>query len=71
VTKSPRRGLRKRSGKADTLGMSMHEVICATCGAINQADAEICWRCLAALRKAPAPAAAADGTTKIITRSKA
>jgi predicted amidophosphoribosyltransferase len=27
--------------------MSMHEVICPTCGAINHADGDTCWRCLA------------------------
>lgn len=40
--------------------MSMREAICPTCGAINQRDAETCWRCLAEVhagaepRKAPA-----------------
>jgi len=52
----------------------MHELICATCGAINQADAEICWRCLASVHEPPAAAAEADGTagaTKTVTRSQA
>jgi hypothetical protein len=46
--------------------MSMHEVICPTCGAINQADADDCWRCLAALHTHPATAsvtASASGAT--------
>jgi hypothetical protein len=58
--------------------MSMHEVICATCGAINQAEAEICWRCLASLREVPAAAdaehagsAEGTGTTKTVARPKA
>jgi hypothetical protein len=54
--------------------MSMHEVICATCGAINQADAETCWRCLAAVHEAPAAAAASgsgSASTKTVTRSNA
>jgi hypothetical protein len=51
--------------------MSMHEVICATCGAINQADAEICWRCLASVHETPAAAAEGTGTTKTVTRSQA
>ena len=54
----------------------MHEVICGTCGAINQAGAEICWRCLASIREAPAAAEHAGGTkatgaTRTVTRSKA
>jgi hypothetical protein len=32
--------------------MSMREVICPTCGAINHADADTCWRCLAEVRPA-------------------
>jgi acetone carboxylase gamma subunit len=32
---------------ADTRGMSMHEVICPSCGAINHAEVDTCWRCLA------------------------
>jgi hypothetical protein len=57
--------------------MSMHEVICSTCGAINQADAEICWRCLATIREVTAAAGNAENTggtgsrgTKTVTRSK-
>ena len=36
--------------------MSMHEVICPTCGAINHAEADTCWRCLAQLHPAAQPA---------------
>ena len=32
----------------------MREVICPTCGAINHADAESCWRCLAEVHPAAA-----------------
>ena len=41
--------------------MSMREKICPTCGAINHADADACWRCLAEVHPAaePAPAPAA------------
>ena len=39
----------------------MHEVICPTCGAINHAEADTCWRCLAqvhpAAQDSPAPSA--------------
>jgi ribosomal protein L40E len=38
--------------------MSMHEVICPTCGAINHAEADTCWRCLAQLYPAAQPAKA-------------
>lgn len=41
--------------------MSMHEVICPTCGAINHAEADTCWRCLAqvhpAAQSSPTPSA--------------
>jgi acetone carboxylase gamma subunit len=41
--------------------MSMHEVICPTCGAINHAEADTCWRCLAqvypAAQGSPTPSA--------------
>ena len=41
--------------------MSMHEVICPTCGAINHAEADTCWRCLAQVHPAapgsPTPSA--------------
>lgn len=38
----------------------MREVICPTCGAINHADSDTCWRCLAAV-PATRPAAASAG----------
>jgi predicted amidophosphoribosyltransferase len=38
--------------------MAMQEVICPSCGAINQMIADACWRCLESL--ADHPAAAAD-----------
>lgn len=38
--------------------MSMHEVICPTCGAINHADTDTCWRCLAEVQPGVQPAAA-------------
>jgi hypothetical protein len=63
---------------ADTLGMSMHEVICSTCGAINQAGADICWRCLASIGMASAAAdtestggTKSTGGTTTVTRPKA
>jgi ribosomal protein L40E len=45
--------------------MSMHEAICPTCGAINHADGDTCWRCLAEVHPAARPAAArtADAAT--------
>jgi hypothetical protein len=41
--------------------MALAEVICGSCGAINRASAETCWRCLEPIEEpepAPAPAAA-------------
>jgi hypothetical protein len=45
--------------------MTIHEVICTTCGAINRDGTEPCWRCREALDPAPAvnaPAAAVAST---------
>jgi hypothetical protein len=43
--------------------MSVREVICAICGAINRDVAEPCWRC----RESLAPAAAStDGRTQVL-----
>ncbi len=44
--------------------MSMHEVICPTCGAINHAASDTCWRCLAEVHlDAPAVPHAAGAST--------
>jgi hypothetical protein len=40
---------------ADTRDMSMHEVICPSCGAINHAEVDTCWRCLAQVVSAEQP----------------
>lgn len=37
--------------------MALAEVICGSCGAINRASADACWRCLEILEE-PTPAAA-------------
>jgi hypothetical protein len=38
--------------------MALAEVICGSCGAINRASADTCWRCLEAIEE-PTPAASA------------
>jgi len=36
--------------------MAMEEVICPSCGAINQVIADACWRCLEPIADRPAAA---------------
>jgi hypothetical protein len=43
--------------------MSVHEVICSNCGAINRGDSEPCWRCLEIL---PAAASADVAETAFV-----
>ena len=38
--------------------MAMQEIVCPSCGAINQVIADACWRCLESLADRPAAAAA-------------
>jgi hypothetical protein len=56
-------GAQSEPARADIICMSMHEVICPTCGAINQAEADDCWRCLAALHTGSVAASALEATS--------
>jgi predicted amidophosphoribosyltransferase len=44
--------------------MAIQEVICPSCGAINQMIADACWRCLEALAPAPTTASAQEPQTR-------
>lgn len=42
----------------------MHEVICPSCGAINHAEVDTCWRCLAQVLSAePLQASSSDAAS--------
>jgi hypothetical protein len=43
--------------------MATAEVICGSCGAINRASADTCWRCLEAI-ETPAPAVTVSAAPK-------
>jgi ribosomal protein L40E len=47
--------------------MAMQEVICPSCGAINQMIADACWRCLESLADRPAAASAPEPQTRSAT----
>jgi ribosomal protein L40E len=46
--------------------MTVHELICETCGAINRDAAEPCWRCREALQPA---AASAESPSLVLNRA--